>query len=77
TPVTAMADGYAMASGGLGVVCVHVACGLGNAMGMLYNAYRAGTPLLIFAGQQDRRLRLGEPVVEGDTVSVARPWTKW
>jgi benzoylformate decarboxylase len=76
-PVTAMADGYAMASGGLGVVCVHVACGLGNAMGMLYNAYRAGTPLLIFAGQQDRRLRLGEPVVEGDTVSVARPWTKW
>jgi len=76
-PVTAMADGYAMASGGLGVVCVHVACGLGNAMGMLYNAYRAGTPLLVFAGQQDRRLRLGEPVVEGDTVSVARPWTKW
>jgi benzoylformate decarboxylase len=56
-PLTAMADGYAMASGGLGVVCVHICCGLGNAMGMLYNAYCAGTPLLIFAGQQDRRLR--------------------
>jgi benzoylformate decarboxylase len=37
-PVTAIADGYAVASGGLGVVCVHVACGLGNAMGMLYNS---------------------------------------
>ncbi len=76
-PLTAMADGYAMASGELGVVCVHSCCGLGNAMGMLYNAYCEGTPLLILAGQQDRRLRLGEPVVEGDTVSVARPWTKW
>ncbi len=43
-PVTAMAEGYAMASGGLGVVCVHITGGLGNAMGMLYNAYRAGTP---------------------------------
>ncbi len=76
-PITAMADGYAMASGGLGVACVHITCGLGNAMGMLYNAYRAGTPLLLMAGQQDRRLRLGEPALDGDMVSVARPWTKW
>jgi benzoylformate decarboxylase len=76
-PATAMADGYAMASGGLGVVCVHISCGVGNAMGMLYNAYSAGTPLLLVAGQQDRRLRLGEPVLAGDTVAVTRPWTKW
>lgn len=76
-PVTAMADGYALASGELGVLCVHISGGLGNAMGMLYNAYAAGTPLLILAGQQDRRLRVGEPVLEGDTVGVARPWTKW
>jgi benzoylformate decarboxylase len=76
-PITAMADGYAMASGGLGVASVHITCGLGNAMGMLYNAYRAGTPLLLLAGQQDRRLRLTEPALEGDMVSVARPWTKW
>jgi benzoylformate decarboxylase len=76
-PLTAMADGYAMASGQLGIVCVHICCGLGNAMGMLYNAYCEGTPLIILAGQQDRRLRLGEPVLEGDMVSVTRPWTKW
>jgi len=56
-PLTAMADGYAMASGGLGVVNVHICCGLGNAMGMLYNAHCEGTPLLIIAGQQDRRVR--------------------
>jgi benzoylformate decarboxylase len=76
-PVVAMADGLAMASGGLGVANVHVSCGLGNAMGMLYNAFIEGSPLLVTAGQQDRRLRLGEPVIEGDLVRVARPWTKW
>ena len=73
----AMADGYAMASGKPGIVNVHIACGLGNAMGMLYNASVEGTPLLVTAGQQDRRLRLNEPVLDGDLVSIARPWTKW
>uniref|UniRef100_A0A7C4LK39 Thiamine pyrophosphate-binding protein n=1 Tax=Schlesneria paludicola TaxID=360056 RepID=A0A7C4LK39_9PLAN len=76
-PLVAMADGYTMASGCTGVVNVHVTCGLGHAMGMLYNAHIEGTPLLLTAGQQDRRLRLGEPVIEGDTVRMAAPWTKW
>lgn len=76
-PVMAMADGYAMASGRLGVVNLHACCGLGNAMGQLYNAFREGTPLLITAGQQDRRLQLQEPILGGDMVTVTRPWTKW
>src|SRR5437867_2996203 len=76
-PVMAMADGYAMASGKLGVVNLHISCGLGNGMGMLYNAYREGTPLLVTAGQQDRRLIFEEPILASDMVSVARPWTKW
>ena len=76
-PVVAMADGYAMASGSIGVANVHVACGLGNAMGMIYNAHCAGSPLVVTAGQQDRRLRIEEPVLAGDLVQVARPWTKW
>jgi len=76
-PVMAMADGYAMASGTLGVVNLHVSCGLGNAMGMLYNAHREGTPLLVTAGQQDRRLKFEEPILWGDLVRVVRPWTKW
>jgi benzoylformate decarboxylase len=76
-PVMAMADGYAMASGSLGVVNVHISCGLGNAMGMLYNAFCAGSPVLLTAGQQDRRLRMDDPVLAADLVSVARPWTKW
>ena len=76
-PVMSMADGFAMASGSLGVVNLHISCGLGSAMGMLYNAFREGTPLLVTAGQQDRRLRFEEPILWGDMVSVARPWTKW
>ena len=76
-PVMSMADGFSMASRTLGVVSLHISCGLGNAMGMLYNAYREGTPLLVTAGQQDRRLRFEEPILGGDMVSVARPWTKW
>lgn len=76
-PVMAMADGFAMASGTLGVVNLHVSCGLGNAGGMLYNAYREGTPLLVTAGQQDRRLRFEEPILWSPMAEVARPWTKW
>jgi benzoylformate decarboxylase len=76
-PVMAMADGYAMASRKLGVVNLHISCGLGNAMGMLYNAFREGTPLLVTAGQQDRRLTFQDPILFGDMVAVARPWTKW
>lgn len=76
-PVMAMADGYAMASGKLGVVNLHISCGLGNGMGMLYDAYREGTPLLVTAGQQDRRLMFEEPILWSDMVRVAAPWTKW
>ena len=76
-PVMAMADGYAMAGQRLAVVNLHISCGLGNAMGMLYTAYREGTPLLVTAGQQDRRLRFEEPILGGAMTEVARPWTKW
>ncbi len=76
-PVLAAADGYAQASRSLSVVNLHISCGLGNAMGMIYNAWSARTPLLITAGQQHRKLMFSEPVLAGDMVSVVRPWTKW
>ena len=53
-PAIAMTDGYAQASGGLGAVNVHVSPGLGNAMGMLYDAYKAGSPMLVTAGNRPR-----------------------
>ncbi|MCL6502024.1 MAG: hypothetical protein K6T86_05015 [Pirellulales bacterium] len=76
-PVVAMADGYALASRTPGVVNLHISCGLGNGLGMIYNAWRAGTPLIVTAGQQDRRLRFEEPILWSDMVRVARSWTKW
>jgi benzoylformate decarboxylase len=75
-PVIGMADGYAQASGGLGVANVHISPGLGNSMGMLYNAWRSGTPVLLTAGQQDRRLAFEEPVLWSDLARVAEPYTK-
>src|SRR6202521_2061952 len=44
--VMAMADGYAQASGRLAVVNLHVTPGLGNAMGMLYDAQKNAEPIL-------------------------------
>ncbi len=76
-PALAIADGYAQASRSPGVVSVHICCGLGNAMGMLYNAYREGTPLVLTAGQQDRRMMFEEPILWGRMVETVRPWTKW
>ncbi len=76
-PVLGIADGYAQASRSPGVVNVHIACGLGNGMGMLYNAFREGTPLIVTAGQQDRRLVFEEPILWGQMVETVRPWTKW
>jgi benzoylformate decarboxylase len=46
-------------------------------MGMLYNAFREGTPLLVTAGQQDRRLIFEDPILWGEMVEVTKPWTKW
>src|SRR6267142_5467599 len=68
---------YAQASGKTAVVNVHVAPGLGNALGMLYNALKARAPLVVTAGQQDTRLRLRGPVLGHDLVAMAAPLTKW
>lgn len=73
----AMAAGYAEASGKIGVTNFHVAPGLGNALGLIYTATMSRTPLLVTAGQQDRRLQLEEPLLWGDLVQMARPLTKW
>jgi benzoylformate decarboxylase len=68
---------YAQASGKTGLVNIHVAPGLGNALGMLYNALKARSPLVVTAGQQDTRLRLRGPVLGHDLVAMAAPLTKW
>ncbi len=68
---------YAQASGKTGVVNFHVAPGLGNALGMLYNALKANSPLLVTAGQQDTRMRLRNPLLGHNLVAMTAPLTKW
>ena len=75
--VVAMADGYARASGRLAACNVHVAPGLGNAMGSLYNAKFYGSPMLITAGQQELGHGLTEPLLYDPLVPIAQPMVKW
>ena len=75
--VVAMADGYARASGKLAACNVHVAPGLGNAMGALFNAKFYGSPLLITAGQQEQGHGLMEPMLYDPLPPIAQPMVKW
>ena len=75
--VVAMADGYSRASGQLVAVNVHVAPGLGNAMGSIYTAKRSNTPMIITAGQQEQGHGLEEPLLYDPLVPIATPMVKW
>ena len=76
-PAMAMADGYAQASGQLACVNLHAAPGLGNAMGMLYDAQKAGSPVIVTAGQHEQRFTFTEPLLWADLPVIARPFVKW
>ena len=75
--VVAMADGYARASGELAACNVHVAPGLGNAIGALYTAHVSGTPMIVTAGQQEQGHGLMEPLLYAPLVPIAAPVVKW
>ena len=68
---------YAQACGRAGVVNLHVAPGLGNAIGMIFGALRTNSPMVVTAGQQDTRLRLRDPILGHDLVAMAAPVVKW
>ena len=75
--VVAMADGYARASGKLTACNVHVAPGLGNAIGALYTAYVSGSPMIVTAGQHEQGHGLTEPLLYAPLVPIAQPVVKW
>ena len=68
---------YAQACGRAGAVNLHVAPGLGNAIGMIFGALRTNSPMVVTAGQQDTRLRLRDPILGHDLVAMAAPVVKW
>ena len=75
--VMGMADGYAQASGRLGVVLVHVQPGMANALSGVLNAARARVPLLVIVGQQVSSMLPGAPFLGGEIVEMARPLARY
>jgi benzoylformate decarboxylase len=46
-------------------------------MGLLYNAHRTGTPLVIYVGQHSPSGVVQEAILAADLVRIAEPLTKW
>lgn len=72
-----MAEGYAQVTGRPAFLNLHTSAGLGNAIGNLTNAVANRTPLVVTAGQQDRRHIVSDPLLAGDLVGLAAPVSKW
>ena len=75
--VVGMADGDAQGTGRAAFVHLHTAAGLGNASAAIMTAHQNRTPLVITAGQQDRRQLAYEPFLSGHLVEMALPYVKW
>ncbi|TSA13414.1 MAG: thiamine pyrophosphate-binding protein [Deltaproteobacteria bacterium] len=73
----AIADGYARATRRPTVVQLHSGVGLGNGMGMLYQAKRGHSPLVVIAGEAGIRYDAMDAQMAADLVAMARPVTKW
>jgi benzoylformate decarboxylase len=73
----AMADGYARATRRPTVVQLHSGVGLGNGIGMMYQAMRGHAPLVVIAGEAGIRYDAMDAQMAADLVSMARPVTKY
>lgn len=73
----AMADGYARKTGRPTVVQLHSGVGLGNGIGMIYQAMRGHAPLVILAGEAGIKYDAMDAQMACDLVSMAKPVTKW
>lgn len=77
TVAVAMADGYARATQRPTVVQLHSGVGLGNGVGMMYQAKRGGAPLVVIAGESGVRYDSMDAQMAADLVAIAKPVTKW
>ena len=75
--VVAMAVGFAFMQDKPAVVNLHTTAGVGNAMGAIVTAWHAQAPIMITAGQQDRRQIFTEPLLWGRQVDFVKPYVKW
>ena len=72
-----MAEGYARASGKVGIVLVTSGPGATNTVTALQDAYMDGTPIIVFAGQVATAAIGTDAFQEADVTGITRPCTKW
>ncbi|GAA3753140.1 thiamine pyrophosphate-binding protein [Salinactinospora qingdaonensis] len=72
-----MADGYARSTQQPGLVQLHSGVGLGNGIGMLYQAKRGGSPLVVLVGEAGVRYDALDAQMAADLVGMAEPVTKY
>jgi thiamine pyrophosphate-dependent acetolactate synthase large subunit-like protein len=77
TIAVAMADGHARVTKRPTVVQLHSGVGLGNGIGMIYQAMRGHAPLVILAGESGIKYDAMDAQMAADLVSMAKPVTKW
>src|SRR4051794_34139370 len=77
TVAAGIADGYARATGRAALLQLHSGVGLGNAVGMLYQAHRGHTPMVVVAGEAGVRYDAMDAQMAVDLVAMARPVTKY
>lgn len=72
-----MADGYARAAQRPALVQLHSGVGLGNGIGLLYQAKRGGSPLVVLVGESGIRYDAMDAQMAADLVAMAEPVTKY
>ncbi len=77
TIAVATADGYARATKKPTVVQLHSGVGLGNGIGMIYQAMRGHAPLVVLAGEAGTQYEAMDAQMAADLVGMAKPVTKW
>lgn len=77
TIAVAIGDGYARATQKPAIVQLHSGVGLGNGIGMIYQAKRGHAPLVVIAGEAGVRYDATDAQMAADLVAMAEPVTKW
>jgi acetolactate synthase I/II/III large subunit len=72
-----MAEGYAKATGKVGVALVTSGPGMTNVVTPLVDAYMDSVPIVVFTGQVPTQLIGNDAFQEADNVGISRPCTKY
>jgi len=72
-----MALGYSLGTGKAVFVNLHSIASTGNGLSAIQDAWYLHAPLVITAGQQDRRQLLAEPFLTSYAVDTVKPYVKW